>query len=300
MGIALLLLVDCGDNVTTLPDVPETPTEQVNENANVVCTDYSSRMEMPRLQLGVNLFLVRTVPVYGVNYCAEYDCAQRATRWVAFRWDFDNTVDKGVGRTDKWAEDEQIPDSFRVHLTDHTNDGYDRGHMLASEDRQNSVEANEQTFLMTNMHPQYNQFNASPYVWGNMEKWARTLYANWRTSKPNVTQDTIYVVKGGTIDNDGQILEETVKGLVVPRYFFMAFLYKNNQASQGGYKAMALWVEHTDGKNRDAGSSLAKYMISIDELERRTGIDFFCNLPDQLEEVVEHNAVPAAWGFPAE
>ena len=44
MGIALLLLVDCGENVTTLPDVPETPTEQVNENANVVYTDYSSRM----------------------------------------------------------------------------------------------------------------------------------------------------------------------------------------------------------------------------------------------------------------
>ena len=49
--------------------------------------------------------------------------------------------------------------------------------------------------------------------------------------------------------------------------------------------------------DRTKGNELKKYAISIDELERRTGIDFFCNLPDDIENVVEANAVPAAWGF---
>lgn len=72
---------------------------------------------------------------------------------------------------------------------------------------------------------------------------------------------------------------------------------KNQQPSQGGYKAIAFWVEHTNGTDTTAGNALSKYIVSIDELERLTGIDFFCNLPDDIENVVEANAVPAAWGF---
>ena len=33
--------------------------------------------------------------------------------------------------------------------------------------------------------------------------------------------------------------------------------------------------------------NLLKYLISIDELEQKTGIDFFCNLPDKTEDIVE-------------
>ena len=77
----------------------------------------------------------------------------------------------------------------------------------------------------------------------------------------------------------------------------MAFLSKNQQTSQGGYKAIAFWVEHTNGTDTTTGNALSKYIVSIDELERLTGIDFFCNLPDDIENVVEANAVPAAWGF---
>jgi endonuclease G len=37
------------------------------------------------------------------------------------------------------------------------------------------------------------------------------------------------------------------------------------------------------------------YAVSIDELERKSGIDFFCNLPDDIEQQVESNLVLAAW-----
>ena len=45
------------------------------------------------------------------------------------------------------------------------------------------------------------------------------------------------------------------------------------------------------------GDKLSKYAISIDELERRTSIDFFCNLPDDIENEVEAAFSPNAWGF---
>lgn len=291
--LLVLLFWCCSENV------PEAAPTVKNDNANPVYPPHAGRLEIPRLKGGLSLFLAKEVPNFGVNYCAEFDCALRSTRWVAFRWDIDNIADCNVGRTNAWDEDEDIPAEYRVRLSDHTSDGYDRGHMLASEDRQNSVRANEQTFLMTNMFPQYNRFNGyssgKSYVWVNMEEKARSFYKGW--TRNNNAQDTIYVVRGGTIDSDSQILEETVKGLIVPRFFYMAFLYKNNQSSQFGYKAMAFWVEHTDGVDTTRGNALKKYVISIDDLERRTGIDFFCNLPDHIEQVVEANVVPSAWGF---
>ena len=41
----------------------------------------------------------------------------------------------------------------------------------------------------------------------------------------------------------------------------------------------------------------AFFGISIDELEKRTGIDFFCNLPDQTEQKVEQSYAASVWGL---
>ena len=302
MLLGAVAAASCGSD-DDLPPSPAPQDKGDNVNANTLYTNYSRRMEMPHLVGGpTDLFRVKSVPTYGVNFSYEFSCERRATYWIAYRWDIDNTVDNNVGRSEQWADDLELPEQYRVTTYDHNNDGFDRGHMLASEDRQNSWEANAQTFLMSNMHPQYNAFNGKDYVWYNMEIRVRRFYQNW--TRKNNAQDTIYAVKGGTIGTQGgtispekQILGTTNKGLVIPRYFFMAFLYKNTQASQGGYKAIAFWVEHTDGKDRTAGNELKKYAISIDSLETLTGIDFFCNLPDDIEEAVESNCRPSAWGF---
>ncbi len=43
--------------------------------------------------------------------------------------------------------------------------------------------------------------------------------------------------------------------------------------------------------------TLAQHAISIDKLEELTGIDFFCNLPDKIENEVEKNFYPKYWGL---
>ena len=74
-------------------------------------------------------------------------------------------------------------------------------------------------------------------------------------------------------------------GLIVPKYFFMALLRKSGT----GYKALAFWAEHLSVDH--SNDPLGNYVINIRELERRTGIDFFCNLPDAIEEDVENTTV---------
>jgi endonuclease G len=172
------------------------------------------------------------------------------------------------------------------------NSGYDHGHICPSADRQYSKEANRQTFFLTNMQPQRNVFNAG--VWQQMEQQVR----NWNRGS---FRDTLYVCKGGTIDRADQISRTLSNGLIVPKFFFMAFLCKN----KSGYKAMAFWIEHKDKdtdypKDNQGNYQLSPYVTNIRELETLTGIDFFCNLDDETEERVETLGVEnikSAWGL---
>lgn len=299
-----LCLTSCGNY-----DLPEP--DQINTNANKSATAEASRLEIPRLVGGNNLFLVKRAKLSDdgndmfVNFCIEWDCSKKAQRWTAYRWDIDNTVDNNVGRTEAWAEDTDIPSAYRSTSYNHQSNGYDRGHMLASEDRQCSRSANSQTFLYSNMQPQFNKFNGSvnnvSYVWYNLEIRLRNLYKAW--TKTYNYGDTIYVVKGGTIA-DNQILE-TKKGIPVPKYFFVALLYYKkadvnnvNNVNRGykGYRAIGYWIEHTNGTNTANGSALNNYCVSIDVLEQKTGIDFFCNLPDEIENKVESTCNLTQWG----
>jgi endonuclease G len=133
------------------------------------------------------------------------------------------------------------------------------------------------------MQPQRNVFNAG--LWQKMESIVS------RTWNQNSFRDTLYICKGGTIDDPQNILRTTNKGLIVPKYFFMAVLCKNSQ----GYKAIGLWTQHfeTDHTN----DNLMDFVVNIDQLERLTGIDFFCNLPDDVEEATEKNVYPSSWSL---
>lgn len=269
----------------------DTNSSTVNTNANPPGQyPEASRLEMPHLKGGVaNMFLVKKLSSGAVNYCIEWSLAKKAQRWTAFRWDSTNSGGY-VKREDEFIEDYDIPEVYRTTYDHYRGSGYTRGHICASADRWNSLEANRQTFLYSNMQPQLYSFNGG--IWANLEMKVRS----WNTE---AARDTLYVCKGGTIDKEEQILEYARKGtalqLVVPKYFFMAVLCKNKNTTNGGYKAIGFWLEHSSFY--DDEKNLSPYIVSIDELEKLTGIDFFCNLPDQIENQVEAQVVRNAWGF---
>lgn len=223
----------------------------------------------------------------GVNFSVEWDCDKRSQRWTCYQMHkgysgkytrvsnfyFDTT---NLNSNEYWGEYKYFPD------------GYDRGHICPSGDRTASKEMNAQTFVMTNMQPQYHKFNGfddsgNNGLWVRMEnqlrKWADKLSAT----------DTIFVCKGGTIDSEANIITRIGGKLIVPKYFYMAILRK----SSFGYAGMAFWSEQ---KNEwRTNETLGSHAISIAELEKRTGIDFFCNLPDDVEAQVEKTFNPSVW-----
>ena len=284
--LAALCFASCGsdDDDPTSPSAPKT---SKNVNANPAIKPEYCRLEMPHIKGTSNdLVVVHSTAEFGVNYILEWDCNKKSQRWSCYTLDNSNS-DKKVSRyyskDNQYPKDPDIPSAFTFKSDPYWGTGYDHGHICPSYDRLNSEQANYQTFYISNMQPQRNIFNAG--IWLKMEN---ILGKTWNTKN---FRDTLYVCKGGTIDSRELTLGTLSNGLIIPRYFFMAILCKNSQ----GYKALGFWVEHL---NEDrSNDNITDYVVSIDELERRTGIDFFCNLPDDIEDTAERMVYPTTWGL---
>ena len=276
---------------------------ETNANKNIATSNMPAEithLEFPKVKGGTSEVIIHSTTQYGMTYALEWDHTKRAQRWTCFiitaanrvkRWRRSNWKSTSW-KDDPFQPDPKVPKNEQPpvrgefsgsYYPDGGKSYYQRGHICASEDRVYSKDANEQTFYMTNMMPQVGNFNEK--IWAKLENRIRTLASS---------TDTLFVCKGGTIDNKDQIRGYTRNGFIVPRYFFMALLAKNKL----GYKAIGFWVEHLNEDH--SNDKLGIYAVNIADLEKKTDIDFFCNLPDDIEKQVEAldiTNVKRAWGF---
>lgn len=270
---------------------PDYPTNK-NINANVEDSNHpgAGSIEIPKL-INANPYTYithsaaknQTATDKVSNYTMEYHTTKCHSRWVAFKF-YNTTGAANVGRTDPepWDNDPQLPVFCQTQKEDYS--PYQRGHLCASADRVYSREANVQTFYYSNMSPQIGHFNTN--TWEYLEEFVRNL------GRSNSFRDTLYVCKGGTIENN-QILGKTSKGshqVVIPQYYFMALLCKKGNE----YKSIGFFLEHK-GSWPDKPYDRKQFAMSIDKLEEKTGIDFFCNLPDDIENTVERSYNTSDW-----
>ena len=264
-------------------DVPDVDPNNTNKNVVTATTNQEMwRLEFPKVKGDANnLVITHATADYGITYSLEWDCTKRANRWTCYQMHEGNSM-KNVSRNDSFTEDPDIPYAFCSHNSDYSGTGFSRGHLCPSADRLCSKEQNKQTFYLSNMQPQYAEHNEG--LWANLEalvrRWNQTSY-----------RDTLYVVKAATIDQEDQVAMYTESGLPVAKYFYMAVL----AVKDGSYTALGIWTEHLNVA--DTNKHYADYVISIDELEQRTGIDFFCNLPDDIEATVESTVSLDYWGL---
>ncbi len=296
LPLALLAtLVSCHD---TDDDINQPSDVAANVNANPTTREPAlQRLEFPHVKGGNSVVLIHsTADSYGINYSVEWDYDKKAQRWSAYQLN-SLTLKQNTTRyrsdTNQYPNDPLLPNNQYLSQDCFWNTGFDHGHICPSADRLYSQEANYQTFFLTNMQPQFKAFNASDYSpWYQLESQVRS----WANA---TATEMLYVVKGGTIE-DNQILTNNdgsprlLKGeMRIPKYFFVALLLKNKE----GYKAVGFWMEHLD--RYTAPVTLGSCAMNIRDLEQKTGIDFFCNLPDDVENRVETlpiENVRRAWG----
>jgi endonuclease G len=194
-------------------------------------------------------------PLWAAYRLRDVDWKEPAARPAQFRID---------GRT-----------SARVEPGDYTRSGYDRGHLapnFAIATRYGR-EVQEDTFLMSNITPQKHVLNAG--LWKALEQRIATNYP--------ARFGEVWVVAGPVF---GAAPERIKRRVAVPEAFFMIVVDEQD----GGLRSVAFLLPQSA-----TGESLDAYLVSIDEVERRTGLDFLNALPEPAQVALEAKPAARAW-----
>lgn len=240
-------------------------------------------MELPAIPNGMDAF-THSMTVGSVstrNYSFLWDYDNLVAPWVAYplcKWNIGNNIK----RTNAWGLDPLLPEGKQPVLyrgfSEGNNGWYARGHQIPSADRLTSYESNSMTFYGTNMTPQIQDgFNGD--IWATLEGKVRS----WANSS-----DTLYVVTGCVIDYpEGQTVKYALdnygKKVSVPTAYYKVVLryMKNSTVGYSGYSACAVWLDHKVYSTKNIDS---KYSMSVKDLEKKVGMDFFVNLPAVVGE----------------
>lgn len=183
--------------------------------------------------------------------------------WVA--WEL--TGEETRGKTPRYNKFQADPDmEGSADPWDYNYSGYDRGHMAPAGDMKWDEEAMRETFYMTNMCPQAKNLNTG--AWKSLEEkcrlWARA--------------DSAIVIVCGPVLTDS--LKEFIgdSRVAVPERFFKVILSPYADPPRGIGFVM---------QNGRVSGGIQRAAMSIDEVERITGHDFFAALPDSIEDIVE-------------
>ncbi|WP_369753036.1 DNA/RNA non-specific endonuclease [Flavobacterium sp. WC2409] len=153
--------------------------------------------------------------------------------------------------------------------------GYDKGHLCPAGDMEFEENAYNDTFFTSNISPQDHEFNAG--IWNRLEQKVRYWASRY---------DGVYVVTGGILNKTSKTIG--TQKVVVPEYFYKIILDDSN----GNYKMIAFLIP-----NKGSDKPLYTYVVSVDSIEKLTGIDFFPKLDDELESSLEKRTDYKSWIF---
>lgn len=186
---------------------------------------------------------------YSLSYNENFEQAD----WVFYKLEKNSVVHSDFKRP--YFTEDPLVLTKSADWKNYKNSGYDKGHLCPAGDMKFSKKAYEETFYTSNISPQKKDFNAG--IWNELEERARY----WA-----IKYDGLYVVTGGVLNDDlKRIGKEKV---AVPKYFYKILLNKNN----GNFKMIGFLIP-----NEYSDLPLYKYVVSVDEIENKTGIDFSPN-----------------------
>lgn len=212
---------------------------------------------------------VKALQISHTAYTVSWNSDLNIPNWVSHCLTRDEVTKKAVSRKNTFRTD---PDVRNCPTTkEYTNSGYDRGHMAPSADMLWDENVQRECFYMSNMCPQIHNLNDG--CWGDLENRARKLAKQY---------DSLYICAGPVVFKPSCVdryIGNNYK-ILVPRAFFKVFIVKVD----GTWHGIGFVFTHEE---RPYGVDLKGYCYTIDEVERLTGIDFFYNLPDDIESKVE-------------
>ncbi|MCR8666661.1 DNA/RNA non-specific endonuclease [Aestuariibaculum sp. M13] len=211
--------------------------------------------------------------VHHEGYSLSYNEAFEQAEWVAYELKKAHLSNTNFKRP--YFEIDDAVKTGAASWRNYKNSGYDKGHLCPAGDRRYSQSAHDETFLTSNISPQEHQFNAG--IWNTLEQKVR-YWAN--------KYDGVFVVTGGVLEKGLKTIGN--EHVAVPNQFYKVLIDMNS----GQPKMIAFLMPH-----KDSNKPLYDFVVSVDSIEKLTGIDFFPELDDAIENKLEASSSYKDWSF---
>jgi len=207
-----------------------------------------------------------------LGYALSHDADHKVPDWVAYHL----TRDKILGiypRSNNFRPDPDLPRGERAELKDYRRSGYDRGHMAPAAAMKWDYQAMSESFLLSNVAPQGPRFNRG--IWRVLEKKVR----DWTTQRGELYVVTGPVYAWNEIETIGP------DQVSVPSYFYKVIF------DPVRIEAIAFILPNQKLNSDD----LPTFIVSVDQVEAETGLDFFSEIEDSVEDLVEARVHVGLW-----
>jgi endonuclease G len=227
---------------------------------------YIPKLEIPKTKTSEKI-------ISHTGYSLQYNEKYKQANWVAYELTKEET-NKIVERSNKFISDTKVR-SVNAFDKDYKASGYDRGHLAPAGDMGWSTETMRESFYYSNMSPQLPGFNRG--IWKKLEELVRT----WA-----IENKAVYVVTGPVLAKGLPTIG--YNNIAVPNYYYKVILdYKKPNIKGIGFII----------PNESAKYLLQNYAVSIDSVEKATGLDFFYLLNDQDENLIEKELCINCWSW---
>ncbi len=194
---------------------------------------------------------VSTVVLCRNEYISVYDPAKKVPLLVAEKLQ-PTEFDGSVSRADNFQQDPDLAESQSAALNDYRKSGYARGHMAPAADFTSTDEAMNQSFYLSNMVPQDSGMNSG--IWASLEGATRSCAK--QLGSVYVMTGPVFEGKPKTIGDDQVAVPSSIYKIVVHGNAARAFLMPNRKLPA-------------------ARSNFTRYEVTVNEVQRATGLTFF-------------------------
>ncbi len=212
------------------------------------------------------------------SYAVGFSLTRKEPLWAAYCLK-SGVVPHSVTRPKNKRFDADARVAVPLTHDDYTNSGFDRGHMAPSDaiGQWYGDDAQISTFIVTNICPQAPSLNQQ--TWAGLETAETAVFARM--------DGQTYVICGPIFGPTPQVIG--TNHVAVPDAFYRVIVHSN----VGHTDVLALVLPQSVGGQ---GHTLSEFVVTVDQIEASTGLDFFAALPDDLEERLESTKADAgAW-----
>lgn len=204
------------------------------------------------------------------GYDVGYSEKRKDPLWAAYTLRGDQELHEVKRpKSKKFAKDNRVASG--ITHGDYTNSGYDRGHMAPSDaiGKWFGQTGQNATFIVTNICPQKHKMNDE--VWGGLEAAEVYHFAD--------QFEQIWVICGPIFGPDPDTIGN---GVQVPEAFFKIIVEDDNDQPE----ILAVIIDQ-DAVGTDHALKEYTDRVTVDKIEEKSGLDFFAELPDEVEDTVE-------------